>query len=156
MSLIYIKGNFKDATKTSTTPHLLPRITCAGITPGDRNLLALFSVTFSITHSHTPALCITSDTKAGEMEHINKVQSVPLLSLLQRGEKKLFIFIYQLLFFFSEALIFFSLFGGFLKAKQHSVTTIKLTGKNWQAEPTPLLCAGHNERVKCRKQTVEG
>lgn len=106
MSLIYIKANFKATKKTSITLYLLPRITCTGI----RNFLTLFSVTLSITHSHTPALCITSDTKAKEMKHINKLQPVPLLSLIQRGEKKLFIFIYQFFsFFFSEPLIFFYL-----------------------------------------------
>lgn len=48
------------------------------------------------THTHTPALCIMPDTEVSEMECINKVQSEPLPSLIQREEKELFIFLYPL------------------------------------------------------------
>lgn len=116
-------------------------------------MIETYSLSFlslSLPRTNTPALCIAFDTKAREMEHINKVQSAPLLFLIQRGEKKLFIFIYLFFegffcFFFRTPHLF--LWGGFLKAKQHGVTTIQRTTNNWQAEPAPLLCSGHTTSV---------
>lgn len=149
MSLIYIKGTIKDATKASITLHLWPRITCAD----SRNLIAFISVTLS--HTNTPALFIATDTKVREKEHINKVQSVPLfslflsLSLWYRGEKRNLSFSFSCFcfLFFSETS---HLFYEAVSCRWNNIT-MQLTTNNWQAEPVPQLCTGHRKQMVGRR-----
>lgn len=108
MPLICIKDSFKMPQKTFLTTQPLARISeCTGITPDGRNLLALFLFTVSITPIHTPALCITFDTKTRKMEGINKVQAVPLLFPTCRRGKTLH---FLLTCFLLKSLVFIILF----------------------------------------------
>lgn len=85
----------------------MQRITTA-ISLNDRKISSLSPLSFCLsrycTHTHTPALCIMPDTEVSEMECINKVQSEPLPSLIQREEKELFIFLYPLFLIISKTL----------------------------------------------------
>ena len=88
-------------------------------------------------------LYIAFDTKAGEMEHINKAQSLPLRSLIQRGKKKLFIFIYQ--FFFPSSFEVVSQRQNNMILQQYN--SQPTTDKQSRAAPR-CMSAGHDVRYR--------